>query len=169
MSIRTTDSRIMAGRALDTRTLQGLIALALLLLSLPVVAQNVRYERQGVAFIDAENRMIAERAVDHVIGTRPGRNSQIVFFRPAGSTGAEYALSNGDDATLAQLPSSAFYAIAVKPGTHIYAVDGHSLSVQVAPGERRYVKIDNDRQLTPTNARTFLRLVTGKHAALYLD
>ncbi len=154
---------------MNVKKLRGLVALALLLLSLAAVAQNVRYEWQGVAYIDAENQMIAERAVDNVIGAHPGSNGQIVFFRPAGTVGGEYTLSSGNDASLAQLPSSAYYAIAVEPGTHTYTVDGHSLSVQVAPGERHYVKIDNDRQLSSTNARTFLRLITGKHKALYLD
>ncbi len=169
MNVKIMDFRIMAVWATDIRILQGLVALALVLASLPAVAQNVRYEWQGIAYIDAENQMIAERAVDKVIGARPGNNGQIIFFRPAGSVDGEFTLSSGDDASLAQLPSRAYYAIAVEPGTHTYTVDGHSLSVEVAPGERHYVKIDNDRQLSPTNTRTFLRLVTGKHKALYLD
>lgn len=153
---------------MNFRIMRCLVAVALVLLSLPAVAQNVRYEWQGIAYIDAENQMIAERAVDNVIGARPGSNGQIVFFRPAGSDGGEYTLRSGNDSSLALLPSSAYYAIAVEPGIHTYTVGGHSLSVQVALGERYYVKIDNDRQLTPTNARTFLRLVIGKHEALYL-
>ena len=157
----------------NIRVLRGLAILALMLLCLPATAQNVRYEWQGVAFIDAENQMIAERAVDNVLGARPGSNGQIVFFRPAGSVGEKYTLStsnldSGGDASLAQLPGSAYYAIAVAPGTHTYSVDGHALSVLVAPGDRHYVKIDKDRQLSPTNAQTFLRLVTGKHKSLYL-
>ena len=48
---------------------RGLAATALALVPAFACAQNVRYEWQGKAYVDAENQMIAERVVNGVIGT----------------------------------------------------------------------------------------------------
>jgi hypothetical protein len=148
---------------------RGLAAAALMLVSLPALAQNVRYEWQGTAYVSAENQLIAEQVVDGVIGASPGAGAQVVFFRTNDRMPGEMGL-NADDGTLAQLPSGAYYAIAVAPGSHTYSVDGQTLSIQAASGKRSYVRIGDYRanpDLTASNALTFLRLVTGKREPLY--
>lgn len=148
---------------MNIRILLGPASLALLLVSLPAVAQNVRYESQGAAYVNAENQRIAERVVDRVLGAGTGAGSQVVFFRPRDRIPGDASLHEGDVA-LAELPGGAYYATAVAPGTHTFAVDGNPLSVQVAPGERQYIKVDRRQaspRLSPTNALTFLRLATG--------
>lgn len=142
---------------------------SLMLLSFPALTQNIRYEWQGPAYLAAENQLIAEHVVDSVIGASTGSGSQVVFFRSNDRMPGELGL-NADDGTLAQLPSGAYYAIAVAPGSHTYSVDGQTLSLQVAPGERSYVRIGDYRanpELAASNALTFLRLVTGKREPLY--
>lgn len=148
---------------------RGLAATALALAPLLACAQNVRYEWQGAAYVNAENQLIAERVVNGVIGASPGTSSQVVFFRTDDQQPGELVLG-GSDGTLAQLPSGAYYAIAVAPGHHTYSVGGQALSLQVAPGKRSYVRIGVDRanpRLRASNALTFLRLVTGKREPLY--
>lgn len=150
-------------------TLRGLAATALALAPVLACAQNVRYEWQGKAYIDAENQLIAERVVNGVIGVSPGTGSQVVFFRTDDQLPGQVVLG-GSDGALAQLPSGAYYAIAVAPGNHTYSVDGQALSVQVAPGQRSYVRIGDypaNQRLRASNALTFLRLVTGKREPLY--
>ena len=154
---------------MNVRILQGLASLALLVVSLPASAQNVRYEWQGAAYVNAENQMIAERVVDGVLGADIGAGSQVVFFRPRDRVPGDSTLHEGDVA-LAELPGGAYYAIALAPGSHTFTVDGNPLSVQVAPGERQYIKVDRRQaspRLSPTNALTFLRLATGKREPLY--
>lgn len=150
-------------------TFRGLAATLMLVSSLPAFAQNVRYEWQGTAYVAAEDQLIAEQVVDSVIGASPGAGSQVVFFRTNDRMPGEMGL-NADDGALAQLPSGAYYAIAVAPGNHTYSVEGQTLSLQVAPGERSYVRIGDYRanpELATSNALTFLRLVTGKREPLY--
>lgn len=151
-------------------TLRSLVAAGLMLVSLPVVAQSVRYEWQGAAYIVAEDQLITERVVDRVLGTATGSDAQVVFFRPTDQAPGELKLSS-EDSPLARLPSGAYSAVAVAPGSHRFAVDGDSLSLEVAAGERKYVKVSGGRanpQLSQTNALTFLRMATGKRKPLYL-
>ena len=146
-----------------------LAATALALAPLLACAQNVRYEWQGAAYVSAEDQLIAERVVSGVIGASPGMGAQVVFFRTNDRQPGELALG-GSEGTLAQLPSGAYYAIAVAPGSHTYNVAGQALSLQVEPGERSYIRIGDYRanpQLRASNALTFLRLVTGKREPLY--
>jgi hypothetical protein len=157
------------GVTMNVRIFRGLAATALLLVSLPTLAQNVRYEWQGAAYVAAEDQLIADHVVDNVIGASPGADAQVVFFRTKDRMPGELGL-NSDDGSLARLPSGAYYAIAVAPGSHTYSVDGQTLSVQAAPGKRNYVRIGDSRanpELTASNALTFLRLVTGKREPLY--
>lgn len=154
---------------MNMRILRDLASMALLLVFLPAVAQNVRYESQGTAYVNAEDQRIAERVVDGVLGAGTGTDSQVVFFRPRDRVPGDSTLHQGDVA-LAALPGGAYYAIALAPGSHTFAVEGKTLSLQVGPGERQYVKIDRNSanaQLSPTNALTFLRLMTGKRDPLY--
>jgi hypothetical protein len=148
---------------------RGLAATALALVPAFACAQNVRYEWQGKAYVDAENELIAERVVNGVIGASPGTGSQVVFFRTDDQLPGEVVLG-GSDGALAQLPSGAYYAIAVAPGDHTYSVDGQALSVRVAPGQRGYVRIGDapaNHRPRVSNALTFLRLVSGKREPLY--
>lgn len=150
---------------------RSLAALALLLVSLPALAQHIRYEWQGNAYVVAEDQLIAERVVDRVIGASPGADAQLVFFRPVDRAPGDSSLHKGGVA-VAELPGGSYYATSVEAGVHTYAVDGQTLSVEVAPGQRRYVKIGNEPtgpRLSSTNALTFLRLVTGKRQPLYLN
>ena len=154
---------------MNTRIPRALAAATLALAPLLACAQNVRYEWQGAAYTNAEDELIAERVVSGVIGASPGSGAQVVFFRTKDRQPGELAL-DGSDGTLAQLPSGAYYAIAVAPGNHTYKVAGQALSLQVEPGERSYVRIGDYRanpQLRASNALTFLRLVTGKREPLY--
>lgn len=154
------------------RPQRGRLALAacLLLAAAPASAQNVRYEWQGNAYVVAEEQAVAERLVDGVIGAAPGPGAQVVFFRPPGADSAACRVDTGAGAS-ADLPASAYYALQVAPGDHRYAVNGSPVSLQLASGERRYVRVcaQGDGAAVPTNALTFLRLVTGRRAPLYLN
>ena len=154
---------------MNVRLSRAVAVLALALVPLSAGAQNVRYESEGTAYVLAQDQLIAERVVSRVLGASPGPSSQIVFFRGNDEVPVQMGLS-GAEGTLAMLPSGAFYAIAVAPGSHIYRVDGEELSLQLAPGERSYIRIGDDHanpQLRTSNALTFLRLVTGKREPLY--
>ncbi len=154
---------------MDTCIPRALAAMALALAPPLACAQNVRYEWQGAAFVNAEDEQIAERVVSGVIGASPGSDAQVVFFRTDDRQPGELALG-GSDGMLARLPSGAYYAISVAPGDHTYNVAGQALSLQVPPGGRSYVRIGDYRanpQLRASNALTFLRLVTGKREPLY--
>jgi hypothetical protein len=164
-----TTSKALEVMIMNARTFRAVAATALALAPVFACAQNVRYEWQGKAYVDAENQLIAERVVNGVIGASPGTGSQVVFFRTDDRLPGELVLG-GSDGTLAQLPSGAYYAIAVAPGNHVYSVDGQALSVQVAPGQRSYVRIGDhgsSPRVRASNALTFLRLVTGKREPLY--
>jgi hypothetical protein len=143
---------------------------ALMLASLPAFAQSARYIWQGAAYGYADDLVITEGVIDQVIGTPVGQEgAQVVFFRPADSIPGTVSLNEGDT-LLAQLPSGSYYAIAVTPGDHTYALDGHSLQLQIASGERRYVRISNrstEPRLLPSHALTFLRTTLGKRPPLY--
>jgi hypothetical protein len=145
---------------MNTRILRGLLPCALALASFPALAQSVRIIGQGPAFAYAEDQMIAEQIVDQLVGARVGEGAQVIFFRPADRSAASASLSEGDR-VLAQLPSGAYYAVAVTPGVHTYTVGGQSLQLDVAPGTRRFVRISSlgpSPQMVPSQALTFLRL-----------
>ena len=142
---------------------------ALLLVALPAFAQDFRFIWQGTAYYAAENRIIAERVVDEVVGTSPGSEAQVIFFRGRDEVPGDLSL-NGRDGALWNLPSGSYVALAVAPGSHAYDVDGQALQLQVAPGERRYVRVGDDNanaRIRDSNAQTFLRMVTGDRDALY--
>lgn len=154
---------------MNVQTFRRLAMAALLLGALPAFAQDFRFVWQGTAYYAAENRFIAERIVDEVIGTSPGSGAQVIFFRGKDRVPGDLSLT-GKDGSLAELPSGSYFATAVAPGSHAYSVDGETLLVQVAPGERRFVRIGDynaNAQIAPSNAQTFLRLVTGERAPLY--
>jgi hypothetical protein len=145
---------------MNTRILRGLLPCALALASFPAFSQSMRIISQGPAFAFAEDKMIAEQIVDQLVGAPVGNGAQVVFFRPPGSGAASASLSEGETA-LAQLPSGAYYAVAVTPGAHTYTVNGNALQLDVAPGTRRFVRISNlgaNPQMVPSQALTFLRL-----------
>jgi hypothetical protein len=153
---------------MNIRILRMLAPCALALLSLPVCAQSVRIITQGPAFAFDEDQMIAEQVIDRVVGAPVGAGAQIIFFRPADTHSANASLSEGDT-VLAQLPSGAYYAIAVKPGVHTYAVNGNALQLDLAPGTRRFVRVsspDTSPQLVPSQALTFLRRSLGMRPPL---
>jgi hypothetical protein len=148
--------------------LRTILPLALTFASLPVCAQSARLITQGPAFAFAEDQMITERVVDQIVGATPGEGAQVVFFRPADMRPLDANLSE-HGTLLAQLPSGAFYAIAVAPGVHTYAVNGDALHLEVAPGTRRFVRVgirDTRPQLVPSQALTFLRLSLGMRPPL---
>lgn len=154
---------------MNVHTFRGLATATLLLVVSPTIAQNFRFIWQGPAYYAAENQLIAERIVDEVIGIRPGSDAHVIFFRGKDRVPVDLPL-NGKDGSLAELPSGSYFAIAVAPGTHAYSVDGQTLLVQAAPGERRYIRIGDynaNAQITASNAQTFLRMVTGERGPLY--
>jgi hypothetical protein len=146
-----------------------LLFCALMLASVPAFAQSVRLIWQGAAYGYADDQTITEGVIDQVIGTQVREGAQVVFFRPDDSIPGTVSLNEGDT-PLAQLPGGSYYAIAVTPGAHTYALDGAPLQLQIAPGERRYVRINNrnaNPQLLPSHALTFLRTTLGKRPPLY--
>jgi hypothetical protein len=148
----------------------GAILCALLVFSMPVAAQRVRFESQGEAFVAAEEKAMVEAAlVRHVFGTPPSGKGQIVFFRPARSTDTAFEVrENGTE--LAKLPSGSYFVTAVQPGMHAYTIaeTGDVLTVQVRPGRTHYVKATHRRTdgerpyLSRANAMTFLDMATGR-------
>jgi hypothetical protein len=145
---------------MNTRILRGLLPCALALASFPGLAQSVRIISQGPAFAYAEDRVIADQVVDQIVGAPVGEGAQIVFFRPADRSSTNASLSE-DGSAMAELPSGAFYAVAVTPGVHTYSLNGNPLQVEVAPGTRRFVRVSSlgtQPQLVPSQALTFLRL-----------
>jgi hypothetical protein len=154
---------------MNIKILRRFLPCTLMLVSLPVFAQSVRFITQGTAYAFAEDQLLAERVIDHVIGAPVGEGAQVVFFRPADTHLGKTNLSEGDR-FLAQLPGGSYYATVVTPGIHTYAVDGSPLQLQIAPGERRYVRISNraaNSQLLPSRALTFLRVSLGQRPPLY--
>lgn len=145
---------------MNTRILRTLLPCALALASFPGLAQSVRIISQGPAFAYAEDRVIADQIIDQLVGAPVGDGAQIVFFRPADKSSANASLSEGG-ASMAELPSGAYYAVAVTPGVHTYTLNGSPLQVDVAPGTRRFVRVSSlgaQPQLVPSQALTFLRL-----------
>jgi hypothetical protein len=154
---------------MNTKLLRCFLPCALMLVSLPVFAQSARFITEGPAFAFAEDQLFTERVIDNVIGAPVGEGAQIVFFRPDDKHLGNTNLSEGDR-LLAELPSDSYYAIAVTPGIHTYAVDGRPLQLQLAPGERRFVRISNratNPRLLPSRALTFLRVSLGQTPPLY--
>ena len=154
---------------MSIKILRCFLPCALMLVLLPVSAQSVRFITQGTAYYFAEDQVLSERIIDHVIGAPVAEGAQVVFFRPEDTHLGKTELTQGDR-FLAQLPSGSYYAIAVTPGIHTYAVDGSPLQLQLAPGERRYVRVSNrttDTQLLPSRALTFLRVSLGQRPPLY--
>src|SRR5688500_16099628 len=101
---------------MNVQTFRGLATAALLLVALPALAQNFRFVWQGTAYYAAENRVIAERVVDEVIGTGTGSDAQVIFFRGKDGVPGDLSLSS-QDGSLAELPSGSYFAIAVAPGS----------------------------------------------------
>ena len=126
----------------------------------PLYAQSARIVSQGAAYAYAEDREATEAAIDKFLGTPQRDRAQVVFFRPAGGGRGEAALDEGGR-VLARLPRQGYSAVVVAPGTHTFAVDGRTLAVDVAPGERQYVRIAEDgkagTQLVASHAQAFLR------------
>ena len=153
---------------MNIRILRSVLPCALALASMPAFAQSLRIITQGPAFAFAEDQMIAEQVIDQVVGASVGEGAQVIFFRPADMRPENASLSEGD-AVLAQLPSGAYYAVAVTPGSHTYAVNGNPLQLDLAPGTRRFVRISSqgaNPQLVPSQALTFLRLSMGMRPPL---
>lgn len=147
----------------------GFLFSALMLVSLPALAQSARFIWQGAAYGYADDLVITEQVIDQVIGAPVEEGAQVVFFRPVDSVPGTVSLNEGD-ALLAELPAGSYYAIAVTPGAHTYALGGSPLQLQIASGERRFVRISNrnaDPHLLPSHALTFLRTTLGKRPPLY--
>jgi hypothetical protein len=141
---------------------------ALIGLSLPAPAQNVRFITQGSAYAFAEDQLMTERVIDHVVGAPVGEGTQIIFFRPVDTRPGKANLSEGNT-SLAELPSGAYYATTVTPGVHTYFVDGSALQLQCDPGKRRYVRVshrDSNPKLQSSEPLTFLRTMLGKRPPL---
>lgn len=147
-----------------------LLAAALLLASaLPAAGQNVRYEQQGTAYVTAEDQWIADRLVDQVIGVPQDTGAQVVFYRTRDQVPGAISLDS-DAGTVPSLESGACVAFSLGPGRHVFLIDGQNVAIEVAPGDRRYVRITNTLagpKVSASNALTFLRLVTGKREPLY--
>lgn len=149
--------------------LRVLAAALLVAFALPAVAQNIRYEQQGTAYVAAEDQWIADRLVDQVIGAPQGADAQVVFYRTRDQVPGAIALDS-DAGTVAPLESGACIALRLGSGRHAFVIDGQSVSIEAAPGERRYVRITSTPaglRVSTSNALTFLRLVTGKREPLY--
>jgi hypothetical protein len=154
---------------MNIRIPRGFVFFALLIASMPCLAQTTRLIWQGPAYAYVEDQLITESVIDQIIGAPVGEGAQVVFFRPVDAAPNDASLREGD-MPLAQLPRGVYYAIAVAPGVHTYTVDGSPLQVQVGQGDRRYVRISNRRatlEPVPSNAMTFLRVTTGKRSIFY--
>ncbi|MCO5054896.1 hypothetical protein [Thermomonas sp.] len=151
------------------RILRVFAAVLLLSFALPSVAQNVRYEQQGTAYVTAEDQWIADRLVDQAIGAPQGADAQVVFYRTHDQVPGPVRVDGGAG-PLALLESGTCVALRLVPGSHAFVIDGRTVTVRVEPGERDYVRITSaptGPKVAISNALTFLRLVTGKRDPLY--
>jgi hypothetical protein len=145
---------------MNVRIQRVLLASAAFLAASPVFAQSARIVSQGAAYAYAEEREATEAAISKFLGAPARDGAQVVFFRQAEGGRGEAALAEGGK-VLAQLPRQGYSAIVVAPGTHTFSVDGRTLTVDLAAGERQYVRIAGDgkagTQLVASHALAFLR------------
>ena len=153
---------------MKTRLTCGLLLASLLLASLPAFGQSVRLIVGGTAYGHADELLIRETVIDQVVGAPAEARAQVVFFRPADAGGNSATLSEGD-AVLAELPASSYSVVELAPGDHAFEVDGSTLHLRVAAGERHFVRIadaSTKQRLVPSHALTFLRTSLGMRPPL---
>lgn len=141
---------------------QLLLLGTLLLAAAPAFAQSVRIISQGTAYAVADQREGTELKVDRVVGAPVAGGAQVVFFRPGGATGTTTLSESGK--AFAELPGDSYATASVAPGVYTFAVDGRPLQLQLAAGERRYVRVVEGQagpQLAPSHAPVFMRVSLG--------
>lgn len=146
------------------KTLKSLPARAallgvLVLLSLPAMAQRVRYDHNGQADVVATNLLIVEAAVVRdLTGMPPERMGQVVFFRASRMGGGDLVVH--DNGTRLHNLARGNWFVALAPiGVHHYTVDGRALALDVQPGQAYYVRASADggaARLSRSNAMVFL-------------
>lgn len=144
----------------------------LLLMPLPALAQDVRYESRGEAYIAGLEREDVEAAISRQVAAAVSADkAQVVFFRPAtlSGTGAELEVRESG-AELARLPGGSYFVVAVPPGTYTYTADadGSPLTMTLKPGRTYFAKAAtprNDRdppRLLRSNASAFIDAANGR-------
>jgi hypothetical protein len=137
-----------------------LLPAAFLLATSPAFAQSARIVSQGAAYAYAEDRAATEAAADKLVAPPTRNGAQVVFFRQTGGARGDAVLSE-DGKVLARLPRQGYATIVVAPGMHTFVVDGSALPVDLAAGERQYVRIAEGQrastQLVASHALAFLR------------
>lgn len=128
----------------------------LVLLALPAMAQRARYDHNGQADVVATNQMIVEAAVvKDLTGMPPERLGQVVFFRGGRPGGDELVVRDGS-ARLHALAEGNWFVALVPAGVHHYAIDGHSMALDVQPGRSYYVRASGNGGLSRSNVMVFL-------------
>jgi hypothetical protein len=140
---------------------------ALVLLSLPVHAQRVRYDTNGQADVLAERLLLVEAAVVRDITGKPsGSMGQVVFFRPdrpAANAGEVRVSESGTE--LHPLPGGSWFVALVPAGLHSYQVDGERIDLDVRGGRSYFVRCagaDTRVRLSESNAMVFLNAANSR-------
>ena len=147
----------------------------LLVMCLPAVAQDVRYESRGEAYIAGLEREDVEAAISRqVAAAAPADKAQVVFFRPAKLLDADVEFEVRESGVeLARLPGGSYFVVAVPPGTYTYTTDadGSPLTLTLKPGRTYFAKAEpprNDRdrpRLLRSNAMAFIDAANGRRRA----
>lgn len=131
----------------------------LVLLSLPAMAQRVRYDHNGQADVVATNLVIVEAAVVRdLTGMPPERMGQVVFFRATHLGGGDLVVHD-NGARLHTLAQGNWFVALAPIGVHHYTVDGRTLALDVQSGQAYYVRAIGDggaARLSRSNAMVFL-------------
>ena len=139
----------------------------LLSMCLPAIAQDVRYESRGEAYIAGLEREDVEAAISRqVAAAAPADKAQVVFFRPTRLIDADVEFGVRESGIeLARLPRGSYFVVAVPPGTYTYTTDadGSPLTLTVKPGKTYFAKA-----ATPRNERDHPRLLRST-ATAFID